>query len=63
LNFNAFNFKKLKNLTDYWTEKSNRETIAKQVELDKIKQARAKDLEKYQSLLKVVNKFNRISIV
>lgn len=52
--------KKLKNLTEYWNEKSDRETIEKQVELDKIKALRAKDLEKYQSLLKTVCLYNNV---
>ena len=41
-------------MTEYWNEKSDRETIEKQTELDKLKTSRAKDLERYQSLLKTV---------
>jgi len=49
---------KMKNMTDFWNEKSDRETIEKQTDLDKLKTMRAKDLERYQSLLKtVIRKF------
>ena len=44
----------MKNLTEYWTEKSDRETIQKQLDLDALKSQRAKDLEKYNNLLKQV---------
>lgn len=47
---------KMKNMTDFWNEKSDRETIEKQTELDKLKTSRSKDLERYQSLLKTVSK-------
>ena len=48
----------MKNMTDFWNEKSDRETIEKQTDLDKLKTMRAKDLERYQSLLKtVIRKF------
>ena len=44
----------MKNLTDYWTGKSDHETLEKQVELDTLKSQRAKDFDKYQTLLKTV---------
>ena len=44
----------MKQLTDHWNEKSEKETIQKQHDLDKLKLNRAKDLEKYQSLAKTV---------
>lgn len=44
----------MKKLTEFWNEKSDRETVQKQVDLDKLKASRAKDLEKYQSLAKTV---------
>ena len=44
----------MKNLTEYWAEKSDRETIQKQLDLDALKSQRAKDLEKYNNLLKQV---------
>jgi hypothetical protein len=44
----------MKQLTDFWNEKSEKETIQKQQDLDKLKLNRAKDLEKYQSLAKTV---------
>ena len=47
--------KKMKQLTEHWTEKSEKETIQKQIDLDKLKANRAKDLERYQSLAKTVS--------
>jgi|LakMenEpi03Aug12_release.lakeMendotaPanAssembly.Ray.scaffolds.fasta_scaffold4782553_1 hypothetical protein len=47
----------MKNLTDFWTEKSDRETYQKQLDLDALKTSRAKDLEKYNNLLKQVIPF------
>ena len=44
----------MKNLTEFWTEKSDRETYQKQLDLDALKSHRAKDLEKYNNLLKQV---------
>jgi hypothetical protein len=44
----------MKSLTDYWSEKCDRETIQKQVDLDRMKNIRQKDLEKYQNLLRTV---------
>lgn len=51
---------KMKNMTDFWNEKSDRETIEKQTELDKLKTMRAKDLERYQSLLKTFNEYEAV---
>jgi hypothetical protein len=45
----------MKQLTDYWNEKSDRETLQKQIDLDKLKSNRAKDLEKYQNLARTVS--------
>ena len=48
-------FKKNKQLTDFWNDKSDRETLQKQIDLDTLKNNRTKDLEKYQSLARTVN--------
>lgn len=45
----------MKQLTEHWTEKSEKETIQKQIDLDKLKANRAKDLERYQALAKTVS--------
>lgn len=44
----------MKQLTDHWNEKSDRETLQKQIDLDKLKANRAKDLERYQNLARTV---------
>ena len=44
----------MKNLTDTWSEKSDKETLQKQVDLDNLKTVRTKDLERYQYLAKLV---------
>lgn len=41
-------------MTEFWSEKSDKETVQKQVDLDLLKTRRAKDFEKYQSLAKTV---------
>ncbi len=51
---NSFFFKKMKQLTDQWSEKSDKETLQKQVDLDNLKAIRTKDLERYQHLAKLV---------
>ncbi len=47
----------MKTLTDFWSEKCDRETIQKQVDLDRMKNIRTKDLEKYLTLLRTVVEF------
>ena len=44
----------MKQLTDYWNEKSDKETLQKQIDLDTLKTLRAKDLEKYGNLARTV---------
>ena len=44
----------MKQLTEHWNEKSEKETAQKQIDLDKLKASRAKDLERYQALAKTV---------
>jgi hypothetical protein len=41
-------------MTDFWSEKSDKETLQKQVDLDLLKTRRAKDFDKYQNLAKTV---------
>jgi hypothetical protein len=45
----------MKQLTDTWSEKSDKETLQKQVDLDNLKAIRTKDLERYQHLAKTVS--------
>ncbi|RNA25218.1 IQ domain-containing G [Brachionus plicatilis] len=51
---------KMKQLTDYWTERSDRETLQKQVDLDNLKNGRAKDLEKYQNLARTFAEYEKV---
>lgn len=44
----------MKQLTEFWTEKSDKETLQKQIDLDNLKTIRAKDLDKYQNLARTV---------
>jgi hypothetical protein len=44
----------MKHLTETWSEKSDKETLQKQVDLDNLKAVRTKDLERYQHLAKTV---------
>ncbi len=44
-------------MTDFWSDKSDKETVQKQVDLDLLKTRRAKDSEKYQNLAKTVTIF------
>ena len=44
----------MKQLTEFWTEKSDKETLQKQIDLDNLKTLRAKDLDKYQNLARTV---------
>lgn len=46
----------MKNLTDYWNERADKETLEKQVQLDNLKAAKSKDFERYQALAKKVKK-------
>lgn len=50
----VFILKKFKQMTDFWSEKSDKETLQKQVDLDLLKTRRAKDFDKYQNLAKTV---------
>ena len=45
----------MKQLTEHWNEKSEKETQQKQIDLDKLKTNRAKDLERYQNLARTVS--------
>ena len=42
-------------MTEYWSEKSDKETVQKQIDLDALKNARTKDLDKYQNLARTVS--------
>ncbi|CAF0822487.1 unnamed protein product, partial [Brachionus calyciflorus] len=53
---------KMKQLTDYWTERSDRETLQKQVDLDNLKNNRAKDLEKYQNLARTYAEYEKVAV-
>ncbi len=44
----------MKQLTEHWSDKSDKETLQKQVDLDNLKGMRAKDLDRYQHLSKTV---------
>ncbi len=44
----------MKQLTEHWSEKSDKETLQKQVDLDNLKTIRTKDLERYHHLAKTV---------
>ena len=50
----ALLIQRLKQMTETWSEKSDKETLQKQIDLDNLKTARAKDLEKYQNLARTV---------
>ena len=47
-------------MIDVWGEKSDKETLQKQIDLDNLKTARAKDLEKYQNLARTVSLMGQI---
>lgn len=53
---------KMKQLTEHWTEKSEKETVQKQIDLDKLKANRAKDLERYQSLAKTFSEYEKVAV-
>lgn len=50
----------MKQLTEHWNEKADRETLQKQIDLDKLKANRSKDLEKYQNLARTVKRLQTI---
>ena len=53
----------MKQLTDTWSEKSDKETLQKQVDLDNLKAIRTKDKEKgKKSLYEVFLKGNAIAV-
>ncbi len=45
----------MKQMTDQWSDKSDKETLQKQIDLENLKTVRTKDLERYQHLAKTVN--------
>jgi hypothetical protein len=53
---------KMKQLTDNWSEKSDKETMQKQVDLDNLKTARTKDLERYQHLAKLFSEYEKVVV-
>jgi len=53
---------KMKQLTEHWNEKSEKETAQKQIDLDKLKASRAKDLERYQALAKTFSEYEKVAV-
>lgn len=53
---------KHKQMTDHWSEKSDKETVQKQVDLDLLKTRRAKDFDRYQSLAKTFKDYEKVVV-
>ena len=51
---------KMKEMIVVWTERSDRETLQKQVDLDNLKNSRTKDLEKYQNLARTFAEYEKV---